>query len=156
MTVKHLAATVRSIPATSAAHSSRRILFVDDEPILRQLVSEVLTDFGYQVEIAEDGEAGWHTLHAVRHDPNSYHLLITDNEMPKLTGVELIKKARSERMMLPVILTSGTALTDIETFQLVDLCQPVALMPKPFSISELMQTVKEVLHWSNHHEEQPR
>ena len=54
----------------------RRILVVDDEPDIRRLNAEVLESSGYHFDTAEDGIAGWKALHAVRHAPESYALLI--------------------------------------------------------------------------------
>ena len=121
----------------------QRILVVEDDADIRQLYSEALTGSGYLVDTAEDGEAGWKVLHAVRYDPDCYDLLITDNNMPKLSGVELIKKLRFERMILPVILASGSAPINTGWLQLE------AVLPKPFSLDQLVQTVKEVLHTAN-------
>ena len=70
---------------------------------LRQIDARVLIHSGYAVDVAEDGAAAWEALQA-----NRYELLITDNNMPRLTGIELLKKLRSARMALPVILVSGT------------------------------------------------
>jgi CheY-like chemotaxis protein len=96
----------------------QRILVVDDDTDIRQLFSEVLIDSGYRVDTSEDGEAAWQALHATRHDPDSYHLLIIDNNTRKLSGIELIKKLRSARMALPVILALGTTPIDTEWLQL--------------------------------------
>src|ERR1041385_7209715 len=75
-----------------------RILVVDDEVEIRQVNAEVLRRFGYQTETVADGAAAWEALQA-----NRYDLLITDNRMPKVSGVELVKKMRSAHMTLPVI-----------------------------------------------------
>ena len=64
--------------------------------------------------------------------------------MPKLTGVELVKKLRSARMALPVIMATGK-LPAKELAQ-NPLLQLAAILPKPFSFEELLGTVKEVLH----------
>src|ERR1700728_686053 len=82
-----------------------RILLVDDDSHLLELNAVALIRFGYDVDTAEDGAAAWQALHDIN---ISYDLLITDNKMPKVTGLELIKKMRSEEMTLPVILASGT------------------------------------------------
>ena len=120
-----------------------RILVVDDDKVFRLSTAALLRADGYEVDTAEDGEAGWKVLHAVRYDPDCYDLLITDNNMPKLSGVELIKKLRFERMILPVILASGSAPINTGWLQLE------AVLPKPFSLDQLVQTVKEVLHTAN-------
>ena len=65
----------------------QRILVVEDEGDLRQLNAEVLLDAGYQVDGAEDGAAAWAALQ-IHH----YDLLLTDQFLPKLSGVELLKK----------------------------------------------------------------
>ena len=116
----------------------KRILVVDDDTGTRQLYSKILIHFGYQVDTAEDGEAGWQALHAVNYNPDSYDLLITDNNMPNLSGVELVQKLRSAHMTLPVILVSAAP---INTGQL----QLAAILPKPISPDQLVQAVKEVL-----------
>lgn len=126
-------------PMRIPANPPQRILVVDDDSDIRQLYSNVLTRSGYQVDTAEDGEAGWRRLHAVRHAPECYHLLITDHSMPQLSGVELVKRLRAARMALPVILASAGTPTNIEELQLA------AMLTKPFSPDKLVQTVQEIL-----------
>jgi DNA-binding response OmpR family regulator len=90
-------------PAVGRPKPPHRILLVDDEPDVRSLNAEVLTEAGYQVDTAENGAAGWKALVA-----NHYDALVTDNTMPGVTGLELIKKLRSADMSMAVILASGT------------------------------------------------
>jgi DNA-binding response OmpR family regulator len=92
------------------------------------------------VDTAEDGEAGWKLLHAARSAPDSYDLLITDLNMPKLTGFELIEKLRAAQMSLPVILVTSATPRHAERLQLA------ALLRKPFSPAQLLQNVTEALH----------
>jgi len=125
-------------PTQSKAHPSNRILVVDDDISIRKLSTQVLTAFGFQVETAEDGVAGWEALHASRYD-----LLITDHNMPKVTGVELVKKLRFARMTLPVVLASGAIPT--EELDRNPSLQLAATLLKPFTMDELLGTVKKVL-----------
>ena len=97
-----------SAPVQLQTRPPRRILVVEDEPDIRSLNAEVLKNSGYEVDTAEDGKAGWEALHATRPAPESYALLITDHDMPGLSGLALIKKVRAARMALPVILATGT------------------------------------------------
>ena len=90
-----------SAPTRCQAIPSNRILVVDDDKDIRQVNLEVLRRFGYQTDTAADGAAAWERLHA-----QSYDLLITDNNLPKVSGVELVKKVRSARLTLPVILAT--------------------------------------------------
>jgi len=115
-----------------------RILVVDDDGDIRRLNTEALTYSGYQVDAAGDGAAAWDTLQS-----NSYDLLITDNNMPKLSGVELLKKLHAARMAVPVIMASGTM--PKEEFIRYPWLQPAATLPKPFTGEELLGTVREVL-----------
>lgn len=113
---------------------SHRILVVDDDGDIRRLNSEALAGSGYHVDAAEDGAVGWEALNA-----NSYDLLITDHDMPKLSGIDLIKKLRSARMGVPVILSSGVISGEKLEPPLV------AALPKPFTLDQLLGTVRQVL-----------
>jgi DNA-binding response OmpR family regulator len=133
-----LGARLTSWPTQGQTTSSNRILFVDDCIDIREAVPKVLERSGYRVDIAEDGEAGWEALQGTRYD-----LLITDHKMPKLTGVELVRKLRFARMELPVILAS--AALPMEALGRNPLLQIAAVLPKPFTVAELLETVKAVL-----------
>jgi DNA-binding response OmpR family regulator len=124
--------------AKGLTDSSKRILVVDDDAGLRQLAAEVLSGSGYQTETAEDGAAAWEALQA-----SSYHLLITDHDMPKVSGVELVKKVRSAQMTLPVILATGTMPN--EELNRHPWLQLAATLLKPFTADELLGAVKKVL-----------
>ena len=65
----------------------QRILVVDGDPLIRQVNSEVLIYSGYHVDAADDGAAAWDALRV-----NNYDLLITDNDLPRVTGVELLRR----------------------------------------------------------------
>jgi DNA-binding response OmpR family regulator len=134
------------VPAGSlqpaGANLPKRILFVDDEPMIRQLHKEVLSDFGYEVKLAEDGAVAWDALQVDKFD-----LLITDHEMPKLTGVELLEKLHAARVYVPTIMVSGTMPTEElkrHQWPLVE-----ATLNKPYAIGDLLNTVKNILNTTN-------
>ncbi|MGD0744990.1 MAG: response regulator [Verrucomicrobiota bacterium] len=116
----------------------RRILVVDDDSDLRRLYTDVLVRPGYHVDAAEDGIAGWEALQA-----NNYNLLITEHSLPKLTGVELVRKLRAARMDLPVVLAAGR----LPTHELArsPSLQVAAMLQKPFAVDALLDTVNNVL-----------
>jgi len=126
------------VQALGGTNPPLRILVVDDDEDFRRLNAEVLIRSGYVVDAAEDGAAGWEALNA-----NSYDLLVTDNSMPRLTGVELIKKLRTARMALPVIMATGTLPT--HEFNRKPWLIPDATLLKPFTGDELLDTVRKVL-----------
>ena len=117
------------------ASPAQRILMVDDEKFIRQLYADVLTDAGYQVDAAEDGATGWEKLQ----DAN-YDLLITDNNMPKVSGVQLIKKIQAANKLLPIIMATATPPENLEELQLA------GLLAKPFGMDQLLQAVEAALH----------
>jgi CheY-like chemotaxis protein len=123
----------------SQPHRLRRILIVEDEEDLRLFYLNVLARDGYHVNAAEDGEAGWQALQAAGCAASGYDLLITDNKMPKLSGVELIEKVNAARMELPIILASGALPSN------TDCLQVTAVLPKPFFMGDLLDIVHDIL-----------
>lgn len=116
----------------------RRILVVDDERYSRQITTDALIRAGYEVDPVADGAAGWDALQTKHYD-----LLITDNSMPKVTGVELLKMLRGQNPTLPVIMATGAIPTE-EKERDAGLNIHAVLL-KPYSITVLLETVKEVL-----------
>lgn len=119
-----------------------RILLVDDEEAIRQICAETLARYGYQVDTAEDGETGWEMLNAAKFDSDAYDLLITDNNMPRLSGFDLVKRLRSAQIDLPVIMASGMVnvlRSETESLGLA------AILAKPFFPKDLIKAVKSVL-----------
>jgi len=116
-----------------------RILVVDDEPNMRLLLTSVLAHSGYEVESAEDGAVAWEALQS-----KSYDLLITDQNMPRITGLQLIKNLRSAGMALPVMMVAGIVPLD-ELAQNAGL-HLTAAISKPFELSHLLNTVSNALH----------
>lgn len=131
------AATVVA-PTRDVTYPSQRILVVEDNMAIRELNSYVLARSGYQVDGAEDGAAGWEVLQA-----GTFDLLITDHEMPRMSGLELVKRARSARMTLPIILATG--MLPEEELERHPWLQLAATLLKPFPTEELLGTVKQVL-----------
>lgn len=118
--------------------SSGRILVVDDDVDLRHLIVELLMASGYEVDDAENGARAWKVLHL-----NQYDLLLTDNEMPEMTGLQLVEKLRLAGFKLPVIFASGRLSPDLVTKNTH--LGLAATLPKPFTPEELTSTVKGLL-----------
>jgi DNA-binding response OmpR family regulator len=115
-----------------------RVLVAEDEPTIRRVAVRLLASSGYEAEGAEDGEAAWTALNRAPFD-----LLITDHCMPRLTGVELLKRLRTARMELPVIMVSGCMPTE-ELGRHPWLRVDDRLL-KPYSASELLRRVAAAL-----------
>lgn len=86
----------------------KHILFVDDEESLALLGADLLDDFGYDVTPVFDGRKAYDLL---TEDPDRFDLIITDESMPEMTGIELAQKIYSLMPKIPVILCSGHLLT---------------------------------------------
>lgn len=134
----------RTFPSTAtnagSLHSSVSpgILYVDDNETIRKLYGEILFQAGYSVDLAGDGQAGWEALQRKK-----YELLITDYDMPQLTGLELAGRVRGAGMELPIIIASGsTWLTNDDTYAWLRLSPS---LQKPFTPEALLQTVEAAL-----------
>ena len=125
-------------PTPNQTKKHQRILVVDDEPHIRQLSAEALALSGYQVVTAEDGAIAWDALQL-----QSYNLLVTDNNMCRLTGIGLVKKLHAAHMALPVILVTGAPPT--EELKMHPWLKIDATLLKPFTVAELVGTVRQVL-----------
>lgn len=124
-------------PRRSSAEPEK-ILVVDDDLALRGFTVQALLRAGYEVVSSPDGEEAWRLLRS-----GFFHLLITDHDMPRMTGLELIGKARIARMTLPVILVSGGLhRLDPGADQLLRIAWRIA---KPFSMQELLTAVRSAL-----------
>ena len=116
----------------------RRVLVVEEEDKIRNLNVKTLVDADYQVDAAENGVVAWGSLQF--HD---YDLLIIDQFLPKVSGVELLKRVYNARMKFPVIMT--TEIVPTWEFALHPCLQSVAMLQKPFTAAKLLGLVKKVL-----------
>ena len=127
-----------SISIVAKKSPPRRILVVDDDPDTRQLSVDVLVSSDFEVLATVDGADAWAALRAKHFD-----LVITDNKMPRMTGIELIEKLRYTRLPLPVIMATSQ-LPTLE-FERKPWLLPDASLQRPFSNDDLLATVKKVL-----------
>jgi two-component system chemotaxis response regulator CheY len=127
-----------AITPAQARRQPKRILVVDDDNDIRQFSVDILTDSGYDVDGAKDGADGWDALQA-----SNYDLVITDNKMPRMTGMEMIEKLRAAYMTLPVIL--ATRHVPKYELSLRPWLEPDAMLERPFSHEDLLGVVKKFL-----------
>jgi response regulator RpfG family c-di-GMP phosphodiesterase len=114
---------------------SPRILVVDDERVIREILSEFLTLEGYFVRTVEDGAEALKELQ--RH---SYNLVISDLKMPNMSGLELIERITAQQIpVLTVIMTGfGTVETAIEAMKQ----GAYDYILKPFKVEEVVHIVQ--------------
>ncbi len=99
----------------------------------------MLTTVGHAVDAVKDGAAAWEALQRRRYD-----LLITDQQMPLLTGVELVQRLDEAEMVVPVILVSGMIPT--EELAAHPRLKIEAMLLKPYTAETFLWTVEKVLH----------
>ncbi|MGI8988252.1 MAG: response regulator [Bryobacteraceae bacterium] len=121
------------------------ILVVDDEPIVRRLVREMLTISGYGVVEASGGHEALEMVRGLR---QPVHLLLTDIIMPRMDGHELARKLAHLHPETRVLFMSGYA-TDSNIKKVT--AMGGQCIPKPFSLPDLTKTVREILDapWAN-------
>lgn len=129
-------------PVSDGAHrgTGQRILVVEDEDGVREVVTRVLVAAGYQVVEAENGEAA---MQLFASDQGSIDLLLTDVVMPGITGRELARRITEVRPGLPVIFILGY--TDGEIARRGLLEPGAAFIQKPFSPDVIVRAVADSL-----------
>jgi PAS domain S-box-containing protein len=116
-----------------------RILVVDDESGPRNGRTELLQRHGYDVVAVADGAAALEAIEAQHFD-----LVITDNVMPKVTGIELINKLKDAHSSLPTILATGAVPEhQLERYPWL---RTIDVLIKPFTTSELLSAIKKTLN----------
>ncbi len=81
--------------------TAKRVLVVDDSITVREAEKRILENKGYLVDTAVDGMDGLHSIKSV-----SYDLVVTDVDMPRLNGIDMVKQIRKDRADLPVVMVS--------------------------------------------------
>lgn len=117
----------------------KTILVADDEDLIRELLADALGD-EFNILSASNGEEA---LSLYKQHQDEIALVITDLIMPNMRGDELAEKLRKLRPTLPIIFISGYE-REIETDTLLANGR-AAFLPKPFDITNLTSTLREVL-----------
>ncbi len=94
---------MRARIAPRAVRQAKRILVADDSITVREVERQLLEQRGYEVDVAVDGLEAWNALRA-----GSYDLLVSDVDMPRMTGIELVRAVRADARLrdLPVVIVS--------------------------------------------------
>ena len=128
------------------------LLITDDDGAFRETLCSVFAPRGYRTWTARDGDEALAILHQ-----QPIHVLLTDLHMPRLNGLETIRRIRQRRLILPCILLSAgldgaiiQQARDLETF---------SVLPKPVRFSEVTHAVRQALRetygWSGSEEARP-
>ncbi|ATB34366.1 ATP-binding response regulator [Melittangium boletus] len=110
------------------------VLVADDEPAVREVLSQVVEDLGHDVIQARDGEEAWQLARARR--PN---LIVTDHMMPRLSGLDLCRRVHGDEVLggVPIILLSAVLPHGAP--------EAYAFLHKPFEITEFEGLIRKAL-----------
>ncbi|MGV1100188.1 cache domain-containing protein [Thiovibrio sp. JS02] len=117
-----------------------RILFVDDEQAIAEMGKAMLSGLGYRVTAKTDPVEA---LEEFQRNPQDYDLLVTDQTMPNISGIDLIQEVRAVRPGFPVVLCTGYSAT-ISEEKAVELGVGQFVM-KPLTMRGLAETVRAAL-----------
>jgi two-component system, OmpR family, response regulator QseB len=127
-----------------AETSGARLLLVEDDPQLTDLLLTLLSDEGYDVEVARDGQRGLHLGLTQSHD-----VLVVDRGLPALEGVDLVRRLRSRGVSAPVLILTakGSAADRVEGLD----AGAEDYLVKPFDVDELLARLRALCR--RHHED---
>ncbi|HEU5259277.1 MAG TPA: response regulator [Vicinamibacterales bacterium] len=126
------------LPSMPARSTRQRVLVVDDEASIRDLLSKTLALAEYDVDTAPDGTAALDRLRSVNYD-----LLIADLKMPGMDGLTLIRQAKRMKADLPVIIITGFS-TESSAIEAVNL-GVAGYLTKPFRVPQVLAAASKAL-----------
>ncbi len=127
-------------PAAHASPGSETILLVEDEDVLRRLVTRILQSSGYTVLAAANGDEA---IQLLEQHADAVRLMLTDVVMPGLSARELVLRVSARYPAMRVIFTSGYVNDATAQHGLVD--EAAHFLAKPYTVAELMRKLREVL-----------
>ena len=130
-----------AMPATATAPTRQgrtRVLVVDDEPSIRELLQKTLALAEYDVDTASDAGTALGLLRA-----SEYDLLVADLKMPGMDGLTLIRQAKSLRSELPVIIVTGFS-SESSAIEALNLGVAGYLL-KPFGVPDVLSAASKAL-----------
>jgi signal transduction histidine kinase/HD-like signal output (HDOD) protein/ActR/RegA family two-component response regulator len=125
-------------PVPSRSSSAGSVLVVDDEEALQNILSETLSQEGYEVDLASDGLEALEKLSS-----GNYDVMLLDLRMPHKEGMDVLRSVRKSNPALPVIVVSGLARD--EDFAQAEKAGAFACIKKPFDTEQLLGTVKRAI-----------
>lgn len=133
-----------SPPPDLSKGQGQRILVVDDEPPLAGFLNEILQVYGYQPTAFTSSKKA---LEAFKQNPDKFDLIITDQTMPDITGIDLVKNIRQIRLDIPVILNTGFS-DNINTETASNL--NIRILQKPVATKLLCNSISDLLDLKKH------
>ncbi len=125
---------------------TKKILVVDDDSNMANLLSDILVVLHCQTKQAYDGEQA---LRLLKEEP--YDMVITDLRMPKMSGINLLKVVKENYPQLPVVIITGFSLgtsgTSGTSQHILVTEKADAFLRKPFKVEDIEKLLKNLLHY---------
>ena len=136
------AASTQIVRSPRGRAEGRRVLVVDDEPLVLEVLRSFLEKCGYDVQTAVDGAQA---LKMFERKPQDWLLLVSDLTMPNMNGIELVTRIRSTRPETRVLFVSGDSAASQSLG--LSLLQPGVppLLKKPFTLKDLAEAVERAI-----------
>ena len=129
-------------PQAPAKLPSLRVLCIDDEPLLREMLKQILENGGHAVEVADGGREGVEMFRSARERGSPFDVVITDLGMPYVDGRQLAQMIKSESAQTPIIMLTGWGTMMKEDGDLP--AQVDGVLSKPPKIVELYDMLRTV------------
>lgn len=114
------------------------VLVAEDNEGIRAVMVDTLEDAGFDVHPVSDGQAAWEALRR-----GNFDMLVTDNQMPRLSGLDLIRWIRDAGMNLPIVVASGSfTIARVDNYSQLQIS---AVISKPFHLGEFVSVVRAAL-----------
>jgi PAS domain S-box-containing protein len=126
---------------THLSAGKRRILFVDDEEALVEIAKQMLERLGYEVVAEKDSMKA---LKAFQREPERFDLVITDQTMPNMTGIELAKQVMAIKKDIPIILCTG--FSEVISPEAAKAMGIREFVMKPIVKSEMAATISRIIN----------
>lgn len=116
-----------------------KVLIIEDDPLVRDMLSQTLSGLGgYETDIAADGQDGLEKIREADFD-----IVFTDLNMPRLNGMEFLKRSRALRPSTPVVVITGVSEMEIAVNAMR--AGATDFIPKPFRVDKLIATAERIL-----------
>ncbi len=112
---------------------SSRILVIEDEDVIRELLSDFLVDQGYEVVVAEDGDTGLAAF-----EPGRFQAVLVDYGLPGMHGIEVCRKIASRDPHVSLLLMTGMGTLKVAEGEPSISC----VIPKPFDLFAVLEQLK--------------
>ena len=123
---------------TVSGKAAPRIALVDDEPLVARATERLVTQFGYQVTTFTSAAE---VVRAFTANPDAFELVLTDQTMPEMTGLDLTHELRGKGLRVPVLLVTGLPME----IDVPSVAPPFLVLGKPYRAEELANALAELL-----------